>query len=425
MRLPRGGVAEGVLKYGFRSLLIASVLLSASGCATELIGNPSDLSAVEYPTGIAIHPNGRYAYVVGSNFDLDYRANDGGAVYVVDLQTKTVLPASKRMGSFGTNIVLSADARRGYTVTRSDDALVWFEISEDGSRISCPKEDIDSESLRKCRIVLDDNPTHVAITRSYREYNASDETGAEQKKRVDFDLLSIAQLRNGQMTMMTVRTDDGGQPAFSHESAALLYNGSVSAWFEGEQFIVAGRAASGILVATPAIGDDAAVLGLYASQAISVPSGYGVYQGRDLLLDPAKQNLFMLNQYPKSLMKFDATGLSLASATSDRAVQTDMLMLPSDFLRMIWVGPQESGMIYAVSTSDNAIYIIDPRAMDIVGTAETGEGPYDMALHGDKLYILMFRGNDIWTYDVTDPSSPQLTDAFFSATEKTDESEGK
>ena len=124
------------MKRILRPLLLALAMVIPVGCATELIGDPSDLEVVAYPTGIAVHPGGRYAYVVGSNFDLDYRANDGGAIYVVDLETKKVLPGSKRMGSFGTNIVLSHDARRGYTVTRGDDVLVWLEISPDGSSIS-------------------------------------------------------------------------------------------------------------------------------------------------------------------------------------------------------------------------------------------------------------------------------------------------
>lgn len=407
------------------SLLWAFAMVSPMGCATELIGDPSDLDAMAFPTGIAIHPNGRYAYVVGSNFDLDYRANDGGALYVVDLETKTVLPSSKRIGSFGTNIVLSQDARRGYTVTRGDDALVWFEISEDGSSISCPKAAGDSRSLLKCREILDDNPTHVSITRSYREYDAVNADGTTQKKRVEFDLLAVAQLRNARTTMLTVQTDDDGEVSFSRESAALLYSGTVSALYEGEQFIFAGRAASNLVVVSPALDEKGRVLGLYASQAISVPSGYGVYQGRDLLVDPAKQNLFMLNQYPRSLMKFDVTGLSYTEATSDRAAMTDILMLPSDFIRMVWVGDAESGMIYATSSSSDSLYVVDPRSMEIVRDVETGASPYDMALRGDTLYVVMFRGDDIWSYDVTDPGTPVLKERLFSDGKATDSSEGE
>lgn len=416
---------EGVLKRILRPLLLALAMVIPVGCATELIGDPSDLDVVAYPTGIAVHPGGRYAYVVGSNFDLDYRANDGGAIYVVDLETKKVLPGSKRMGSFGTNIVLSHDARRGYTVTRGDDALVWFEISPDGSSISCPLAKENSDSLLKCRQILDDNPTHVSITRSYREYDETNADGTTQKKRVDFDLLAVAQLRNARTTMLTVHEDEKGAVSFSRESAALLYSGTVSTLYEGEQFIFAGRAASNLVVVSPALNERGRVLGLYASQAISVPSGYGVYQGRDLLVDPSKQNLYMLNQYPKSLMKFDVTGLSYTSATSDRAALTDILMLPSDFIRMVWVGDGATGMIYATSATDSSMYVIDPRAMEIVHVAETGASPYDMALSGDKLYVVMFRDDNIWTYDVSDPSAPVLKEKFFEAKTASDSAEEK
>lgn len=391
-----------------------------NGCATDLIGEPSDLSIIEYPTGLAIHPNGRYAYLIGSNFDLDYRANDGGAIYVLDLETKQILPSSKRIGSFGTNVVLSEDARRGYTVTRGDDALVWFEISEDGSQISCPNEKENSESLLKCRRLIDDNPSYVAITRSYREKTEINANGESVTTTIPFDLLAIAQLRNAQTTMMTVQTQQDGSLSFSHESASLLYSASVATWFEGEKFVVAGRSASNILVISPALDDRGRVLGIYASQAISVPSGYNIYQGRDLVFDPGKRDMFMLNQYPRALMKFDVSGLSNVSATSDRAALTDMLMLSTDVTRMIWVGDGETGMIYATSSTDNTLFIIDPRAMEIVETIETGNSPYEMALHGDKLYLVLFRDNEIWQFDVSKPNQPELREKLFSTNPSTD-----
>ena len=174
-------------------VLVASSIVGAvlSGCATDLVGDSADLTSMEYPTGMAIHPNGRYAYIVGSNFDLDYRATDGGVLYVVDLQSGVIMPSSKRMGSFGTNVVLSTDGRHGFTVTRDDDALVWFEISEDGSTISCPNEKADSESLLKCRVFLDDDPSHIALTHSYRDVTQYDASGQATTRRVEFDLLTI------------------------------------------------------------------------------------------------------------------------------------------------------------------------------------------------------------------------------------------
>ncbi len=396
------------LKKLFRAVGFAWIALvcMASGCATDLVGNPAELDKVESPSGIAIHPNGRYAYVTGSNFDLDYRATDGGAIYVVDLETNTVLGSSKRMGSFGTNIVLSEDGRHGYTVTRDDDALVWFEISEDGSSISCPNAGKDSNSLLKCRVILDDDPTHIAITRSYRETQSVDASGQVVTKRVDFDLLMIAQLKNARVTAVTVREDEKGKLKFSHETASFVYTASEVQWLGGERFAVTGRAASSLVVVSPAINANGEVKGVYASQVVTVPTGYGAYQGRGMTTDPLRKNLYLVNQYPLSLLKFDITGLAKDDSGTDRAQMTQMMMLPSDMLKIAWVGNEDDGVLYVTSVVDNAIYLIDPNRMEILDTIEVGEGPYDLVQQGTSLYVVNFLGENISKFDVSDPLSP-------------------
>lgn len=405
----------GLNKIGLAASIVA--IMFSTSCATDLIGDSSDLGTMEYPVGMAIHPNGKYAYVVGSNFNLDYRATDGGAIYVLDLVSGQILPSSKRMGSFGTNIVLSSDARRGYTVTRDDDALVWFEISEDGSRIYCPNADDDSESLLKCRVIVDDDPTYVSVSRSYRESTQYDAQGNATTTRVDFDLLAIAQLRNARVTMVTAKDTPEGKVSFSHASASLLYSGSDAVCLGDERFVISGRAATSLLVVSPAMDEKASMKGVYASQAIAVPSGLGVYQGRGMVLSPSQKELFMLNQYPKSLMKFDVSALNSGEATGDKAAMTAMLMLPADMTRMVWIGDNDTGMIYVTSVVNDAMYVIDPRQMDILQTIDVGDGPYELAVHENDLYVVHFQGNDIWKYDVSDPTSPKFVTKILSQTQ--------
>lgn len=401
------------LKRHFQTMILVSMLTAFSGlcgCATDLVGKPSDLTKFESPTGIAIHPNGRYAYVTGSNFDLDYRATDGGALYVVDLESGSVLPSSKHMGSFSGNIVLSSDGRHGYTVTREDDALVWFEISEDGSSIRCPKAKEDSDSLTKCRIILNDDPTHIAITRSYREVSTVDENGVAQKKRVDFDLLMIAQLRNARVTAMTVQEDAEGSLSFSRETASYVYSASEVLWIGGERFAVTGRAAGNLSILSPAMDADGKILGLYASQAVTIPTGKGAYQGRGMTLDPLRKNLFLLNQYPKQLIRIDVTGLAKDDLATDKAQVSQMMLLPSDMLKIAWIGDAETGVLYLTSVADNMIYIVDPRKMEILKTVDAGDGPYDMAIQGNRLYVVNFVASSLSRFDISDPLNPVLVD---------------
>ncbi|MBQ9395368.1 MAG: hypothetical protein IJU23_07620 [Proteobacteria bacterium] len=405
--------------------VILSGIATFSGCATDLIGEKADLSKVETPTGLAIHPNGRYAYVAGSNFNLEYRATDGGAIYVVDLETNTVLKdASKRIGSFATNIVLSEDGKHGYTVTRDDDALVWFEISEDGSRIFCPEADEDSESLLDCRIILDDDPTHIAITRSYREQVFVDVNGIEYRKKTEFDLLMIAQLRNARVSAVTVRQNDDGKMVFSHQSAAFVYSASEVLWIGGERFIVTGRAASNLLVITPAISAEGDVLGLYASQGIVVPTGSNIYQGRGMTLDPSGNNMYLLNQYPNSLLKFDVTGLAHNDSASDRALMTNMITLPYDMLKLAWIGGMDDGYLYLTSVVQDSIYIVDPRQMEIKKVIPVGDGPYELVKKDNDLFVVNFLDQNISKFDVSDPLNPvHIIDFLSDTTSAPDETE--
>lgn len=404
--------------------VIFSGIAAFTGCATDLIGEKADLSTVESPTGIAVHPNGRYAYIAGSNFDLNYRATDGGAIYVVDLENNAVVKdASKRIGSFAANIVLSQDGKHGYTVTRDDDALVWFEISEDGSRIFCPEADDDSESLLDCRIILDDDPTHIAITRSYREKLYVDDNGVEYRKKVEFDLLMIAQLRNARVSAVTARQDENGKMVFSHETASFVYSASEVLWIGGERFLVTGRAASNLLVISPAVTADGDVIGLYANQGIVVPNGNGVYQGRGMTLDPSGNQMFLLNQFPNSLLKFDVTGLAHDDSASDRALMTDMMTLPYDMLKLAWIGGTDDGYLYLTSVVQDSIYIVDPRQMDIKKIIPVGDGPYDLVQKDNNLFVVNFLDQNIAKFDVSDPLNPvHVMDFLSDDTESADES---
>jgi len=383
------------------------------GCATDLVGEKADLTRVESPVGMTIHPNGRIAYVVGSNFDLDYRATDGGALYVVDLETDTVLPSSKRMGSFGTNVVLSEDARRGYTLTRDDGSLVWFEVSEDGRDIHCPLSGSGTDHLLNCRINLEYNPTHVALTRSFREVETVLPDGTRRTKRVDFDLLMIAQLRESAVTAVTVRQTEDGLYHFSHAMASLVYSASEVLWHSGETFFVTGRAANNLAAVYPAITEEGEVKGLYVRQRLNVPQAFSAYEGRGMALDPARRKLFMLNLFPNSILQFDVGGLLGGEASAEPVQARGMTTLPGRMLKVAWVG-EAHGLLYLTGFSDDALYLVTPDNLEIVGKIATGRGPYELYVDAarHRLFVLNFLGGDIWEYDTTDPLDPVMVKTY-------------
>ncbi|MBQ1267126.1 MAG: hypothetical protein IIY06_10300 [Proteobacteria bacterium] len=411
-----------------KKLLCAlGAMIMLGGCATELAGEKADLTTVSFPAGMTVHPNGKIAYVVGSNFDLDYRSSDGGALYVVDLENNAILESSKRIGSFGTNVVLTEDAKRGYLVTRNDDALVWFEISDDGRTISCPK-DRDADNLMKCRVIIDDHPTHVSVTRSYRETKVRDDNGNETTKRVDFDLLMIAQLsKNSFVTAMTVVTpEDSGDEdyRFSYETASLVYSASETLWLKGEQFFVTGRAASDLALIEPIMDADAKVLGLHVSTRLTVPQAYSAYKGRGMVMDPARRRLYLVNQYPNSVVRFNVGSLIGGDAANEMAQATAVGVLPEDMSKIVWVGNQTNGRLYLSSVTDDSIYIVDPESLEILNKVSVGRGPYDLWTDADtgRLLVLHFFENDIWEFDTSDPDAPVMVKKYLASEDNDDES---
>ena len=175
---------------------------------------------------------------------------------------------------------------------------------------------------------------------------------------------------------------------------------------------ITGRAASNLLIITPAIDKDGKVLGLYAKENITIPTAYAAYQGRGMTLNPSRQDLYLINQYPDSLLKIDITGISHNDMATDSAQVSDMMTLPDDMSKVVWVGDDATGMLYVTAVNKNAIYIINPRLMEIEQILPVGQGPYEMFVENSTVYVLNFIDNSIWSLDTTDPANPVILNKY-------------
>ena len=128
--------------------------------------------------------------------------------------------------------------------------------------------------------------------------------------------------------------------------------------------------------------------------------------------DPSGTSLFLINQYPKSLIKFNITGLLKDDSSTDKTHAVDMMMLPSNMSKVAWIGDVSDGVLYLTSVADNAIYIVDPAKMEILSKVTVGAGPYEMVKSGDSLFVINFLANHIEKYDVTDALNPVLKGVY-------------
>ena len=409
-------VACGWASLGVLGLLIGLTLVP--GCATDIPGDRADTSRFEFPSGLALHPNGRYLYVVNANFDLRYRAQDGGILSVVDLEAGEILAESSRtMGSFATLLTLNHDASRGYVVARGDNALQWFAISPDGREIFCPLAP-DARDLGACRVTLPAEPTSIAYTRTSRRQPLLDgqgrpllgEDGEALVVERHFDLLALAHLRNGMVSVVTVGDAEGVRaPAFSLESAALIEGGSDVVHLDGERFYVTGRVATAVVGFRPGIGPDAKVLGIYTESVIGVPTPFTSYEGRALQFSEDKRRLYLLSQGPDALMVIDVSASDPYPVSGARARVIGILDLPRDPVRMALVKDSAGqSWLYVTSFREDVVAVVDPELLAVVARVPVGDGPFDIIVDGarQRAYVGAFRDHGVTVLDTSDGRAP-------------------
>ena len=111
-----------------RFLFVTVMLFALSGCNGSPEGLAPPLDRLDYPIATAIHPDGRYLYVVNAALDRKYRS---GTVRVVDLETSAFLnEAVLEIDLFAGELALMENGGRIYGVVASRDtqSLLQFEI---------------------------------------------------------------------------------------------------------------------------------------------------------------------------------------------------------------------------------------------------------------------------------------------------------
>lgn len=129
----------GVYVSQWRSWLCLLGLLGwvvgLASCTNQAPGISPDPTLIHYPTGIAVHPSGKFLYVANSNFDLAYT---GGTIMVfstdeskeidvdrsgIKTKVKTLelmQSATVEIGSFAGEIVLNRTGTKAYVAVRQD-----------------------------------------------------------------------------------------------------------------------------------------------------------------------------------------------------------------------------------------------------------------------------------------------------------------
>jgi len=96
--------------------LLATAVIIGSACISGQPGVDSPKDIIHFPIGVAVHPGGRYAAVVNSDFSQAYK---NGTVVIIDLATNKIVPEwTIPIGQFGGDVIFNHAGTRMYVAVR-------------------------------------------------------------------------------------------------------------------------------------------------------------------------------------------------------------------------------------------------------------------------------------------------------------------
>jgi DNA-binding beta-propeller fold protein YncE len=376
-----------------RLLLIG--LLSAVGCE-EFQGVPAPTDAMHFPVGLVLHPDGRYLYVINSNFNVAFREDLGGTVTVIDTDTLELVEESTvLMGSFGGHAVLTSDAQHLYIAVRGDNSVVRLDVSEDGRTITCLGEN----DARPCRIQgLSADPYALAID--------SFETNLEVGGDTHIDLIVVTHLNSNAITAFSIKERD--LTTVVRVRSDLISGGSgIAVNPRTGIFYVSGRFSEHVRSFLPQVGREGDVSGIFALNEITLVNPFGTYDARDIVFAHGGNRAFVSAHSPSSVLVIDTSPLNrdTGRGTRDEVIaQVDLEDAPES----MWVLDEPDGEnLYVAEFEGDHITVIDTDSFAILDRFPVGNGPADLVADTERhqrIYVSLFLEAAVGVIDI-DPES--------------------
>lgn len=372
------------MRMKFFAFLAALFLLGSvtPGCI-NFEADPAPLDRFKTPVAALVHPNGQYAYVLNSNFDVEFLADRGGSVSVVDLETGSILAeGSLRVPSFGARMAFGGDPSapdRLFVTTRGGNELAVLELSAAGDAVRCG-------SARDARNCVVRGP-------------GRDLTGLVWLDRVDegqgpIDLVAITTL-GGTLSLfgipevldLTTRVDtrglDGGIALARSPFDGSLY---VGGRFSGRLLQVSW--------ATDAVGRPAAIFPVGAVELALVPTNRGLSfaEVRDIVHSEAAEQAYVVTNTPRGIsivdLREDADGERPINVVADRISLTERT---GNMVSAIVDGRER---LYVALPDVDRVAVIDTGLRRIVDFIDVGDRPAGLALDPTGLRLLVTHFGD-------------------------------
>ncbi len=397
-------VASGVL-----ALLAAASL----GCAPTGPEAPPRAS-LRFPAAVTVDPNGRYAYVLNTNFDSRY---SGGTLVAVDLDLGAVLPDSAvETLSYGGRVIGHPDASGGfdrlYFTTREGSALNWATVSAGttgpagtaGPKLVCTEDAPEKGTAARCSgkyVFGGVDSTDNAGGDPYSLVLAPGKNGAPDH------LVTTA--FSGQVGVF--RVADDGRPSLLelHSMGPGVYDVDV-------------HPTTGIFYASSKFRNTVAAIDVFdtgsdtdtpfvtVDDAFVVSSSVvGLEFGRDVAFSRDGSLFYLAYRGPPAGVVVVDTQADAAGKARNTILGVAPLPESASGLAVETNAAGEE-RLYVTLYSRDQVAVVDPHSLSVVDLIDVGDGPFDIAIassatRGPVAVVTLFREHTLGVIDL-DPSSP-------------------
>lgn len=424
-------------RFALRLVFATALIFSAAAC--EIYdGDLPPTDELQSPIGLAVHPSGDYLYVLNTNFQSLYRADLGGTLSVVDLESLRILddktlclPSFGAQLSFGSSNYSDTQPRHLFAATKSNRGGVALRLNESGDTPSCLFQgeavgntcvddiaDIPGVSKRRrmlpCEIpnILDD-PSAVTAIAPHEGVTPLDQDAfvVVGQRRGDVRAVNLV---NGEIRGANSQGEQRGDWHFSPKDVVVSAGADAAAThpITGETYIGA-RFDNRIFtvrwlreaVGDPAVNPQQGFANRIARiGGLRVSSPYTNLEIRDMKFSEDGTRLFATSQSPASLLEIDTSLNDEGEARNVQVRRTPLSARPGS-LDLVEVG----GRLYAYVAlfSDRKVAVVDLDAGTVVGAVDVGATPYTVVSDPTRLrvYVALFEEHAVAVIDA-DPSRP-------------------
>ncbi len=414
----------------------------AAGACNLYDGDLPPQDELNYPTSLIVHPDGRYLYVISSNFEGIYRDDLGGTLSIIDLETRELLSdRTLCLPSYGDSLVFGpsnygdpSSPVRLFGVTRADDGAFSLTLSQDGSVAQCGNIgtlDTGSGAFEGVSTCVNDVADLEGVSRRERRLPCvidellGDPATSAMLPAGDDDAHEVQVVgglsggilplnwRNGQ-----IDDDEVPDPRF-------LVNGTIAMEthpLTGDIYV--GGRFSSFVSAVRAVrngdeggndpdidGDDAgAIRAMYSVGGVRIPlpsngiSGTQRAEIRDLKFSADGSRLYITSNNPDSLAVAD---VSLNADGEARNTFLRRFDIDGDPTAMFVSELSGRALIYIAVYQDSEIRVVDAESGERIDTIDVGATPWAMVADPVRplIYVSLFSSDAIGVIDI-DPLSP-------------------